>query len=81
MEQITAAMIFEFIALLGGGIAAWTNINRNPNQSGRVHFWGGYTSSQESGRFYMGMCRRYTAALTATEVAHNYNLEKADYGY
>jgi hypothetical protein len=28
MEQITAAMIFEFIALLGGGIAAWTKINQ-----------------------------------------------------
>ena len=28
MEQITAAMIFELIALLGGGIAAWTKINQ-----------------------------------------------------
>lgn len=28
VEQITAAMIFEFIALLGGGIAAWTKINQ-----------------------------------------------------
>lgn len=59
----------------------WTGIGTNPNQSGRVHFWGGYTSTSESGRFYMGMCRRYTTALSAAEVAYNYDLEKADYGY
>ncbi len=65
----------------GSLMQQWTNINQNPSESGRTNFWGGYTSTNESGRFYMGMCRWYTTALTATEVAHNYNLEKADYGY
>lgn len=65
----------------GSQMQQWTNINQNPSESGRTNFWGGYTGTSESGRFYMGMCRIYFIALTATEVAHNYNLEKADYGY
>ncbi len=61
--------------------AAMDEHKPNPSESGRTNFWGGYTNTQESGRFYMGMCRWYTTALTAAQVAHNYNLEKADYGY
>ena len=58
------------------------NIGTTPNYSGgAVNFWGAYGNTSEFGRFYMGMCRRYTVELTASEVAYNYNLEKADYGY
>ena len=59
----------------------WTNIDRDPTQSGRTNFWGGYSSTSESGRFYLGMHRRYTVALTAAEVEANFDLEKAQYGY
>lgn len=65
----------------GSLVDTFTNINTDPDQSGRTSFWGGFTSTQESGRFYMGMCRQYTTVLTASEVLYNYNLEKADYGY
>jgi hypothetical protein len=59
----------------------WSNINRNPSQSGRTNFWGSFTSTQELGRFYLGMHRRYTVALTAAEVEANFELEKSQYGY
>ena len=59
----------------------WTSIDKDPNQGGTTNFWGGYTSVGESGRFYLGMHRRYTTALTAAEVEANFDLEKAQYGY
>ena len=60
-----------------------SNINRNPNYSGgAVRFFGGYNSRSESGRFYMGIARHYEdRALTQTEAASNFDLEKANYGY
>lgn len=65
----------------GQQMQQWTNINQDPSQSGRTNFWGGFTSTGESGRFYMGIHRIYNIPLTTSEVANNYNLEKSTYGY
>lgn len=57
-------------------------INRNPSYCCAVHFYGGYSSTSEPQRMYIGVTRRYEdRALTAAEVLNNYNLEKANYGY
>lgn len=65
----------------GSLIQTWTNINTDPNQSGRTNFWGGFTSRNESGRFYMGINRIYNTHLTAAEISDNYDLEKSTYGH
>jgi len=60
----------------------FNNINRDPDYTAAVHFYGGYSSTSESQRMYLGVTRHYEdVALNATEVLNNYNLEKADYGY
>lgn len=58
-----------------------SNINRDPNQAGRTCFWGGFTSTKESQRMYMGVHRIYTVALTGSEISDNYDLEKSTYGH
>ena len=65
----------------GSLVQTWTNINKDPNQSGRTCFWGGFTSTRESQRMYMGIHRLYTVALSASEISDNYDLEKSTYGY
>lgn len=65
----------------GQQMQQWTSINTDPVQSGRTCLWGGFTSTGESGRFYLGMHRIYTTELTAAEVAYNFDLEKSQYGY
>tara|TARA_R100000951_G_scaffold85466_3_gene73154 strand:- start:936 stop:1754 length:819 start_codon:yes stop_codon:yes gene_type:complete len=58
------------------------NINRNPSYPYATRFFGGYGSTSESQRFYMGIARHYEdRALTQTEAAANFDLEKANYGY
>lgn len=59
-----------------------SSINRNPSYIYPNRFFGGYNSSRESQRFYMGIARHYEdRALTQTEAASNFDLEKANYGY
>ena len=65
----------------GSLMQQWTGINQDPSQSGRTCFWGAFSSRAEFGRFYLGMHRLYTKELTASEVASNFDLEKAQYGY
>lgn len=65
----------------GQQMQQWTSINQDPSQSGTTNFWGGFAGGQEYGRFYLGMHRRYNVELTASEVEHNFNLEKSQYGY
>lgn len=62
-------------------ITTRSSINRDPNQSGRTCFWGGFTSNGESQRMYMGVHRLYTVALSASEISDNYDLEKSTYGH
>lgn len=77
VNQFGTAMVYRNGTLL----QTWTGINRDPNQTGNECIFGTFNSTSEHQRFYMGMIRQYTKALTATEVLYNYNLEKADYGY
>jgi hypothetical protein len=65
----------------GSVMQTFTNINKNPNYATATQFFGGYSSTREKQRFYLGLQRRYGIALTAAEVLSNYNLNKADYGY
>ena len=65
----------------GSVMQTFTNINKNPSYTVATQFFGGYSSTREKQRFYLGLQRRYGIALTAAEVLSNYNREKADYGY
>lgn len=65
----------------GSVMQTFTNINKNPSYTQATQFFGGYNSTSEKQRFYLGLQRRYGIALTAAEVLSNYNLNKADYGY
>ena len=57
-------------------------MNINPTYTQATKFYGGYSSSAESQRMYIGITRTYEdVALTAAEALQNFNLEKANYGY
>jgi len=58
------------------------SLSVNPSYGNAVKFYGGYSSSSESQRMYLGLTRTYEdVALTAAEALQNFNLEKANYGY
>ena len=58
------------------------SLSVNPSYNQAVKFYGGYSSSSEAQRMYLGVTRTYEdVALTAAEALQNFNLEKANYGY
>ena len=65
----------------GSLVAQDTTGNYAPNLNFVDFYLASYNGAGEFQRQYIGLCRRYNAALTAAQVTQNFNAEKARFGY
>lgn len=71
------------LRVYANGVNVFTDTtgNYNPSYANPIFFLGGWSSTGESARLYLGAHRYYGRALSESEISQNYNEEKTYYGY